>query len=282
MPTENADLESSKLRVIFGPVSIVRAIPSREVSVISIEVPEEFHVEVTNLLYGRDALITLSTLVGASYGVIDPASPDLNVAQAATEDVPQASDEKVKAIHGRVIGVRAVSSRGVTIVNVEVPEQAHVQVTMLLYGHDVLVMPVSLGVATPYGVVTGCGSTVHTPNARAGSIQPLSNLSRASFNAAKKTGQGAQFGQAVQPGARSGLIRVPPVLDLVKWVSARCAEEGFQDFLEVRNEAQAIDYVRTTCAIASRRELMTNPAAKGIFMEQIYHPFLASTAGSRL
>lgn len=239
--------ETKKIQVAFGPVAIVRAIPSREISVINVEVPEEFHVEVTNLLYRRDVLITLSTFVGAHYGILDP--EDVAIKPAATG----AANVDVVAVHGRVSGVRALPSRGVSIISVEVPEEAHVEVTQILYGRDVIVIPVVLGTTTPYGVSDGQGS-VHTPNPRA---------------------------KTASPHGLSSLIRLPAPLNLVKWVGARCSEDAFQDFLGVRNEAQAADSVRRTCGIETRKELETNAQAKRIFLEKIYHPFTNSIGAAQ-
>lgn len=239
-----------KLRVAFGPVSIVRAIPSREISVINIEVPEEMHVELTNLVYGRDVLITLSTLVGASYGVLDPESLTTRPAPAGA-----AESADIVAVHGRVSGVRALPSRGVSVISVEVPEEAHVEVTQMLYGRDVIVVPVALGATTPYGLVKGTGKgAVHTPNPKAGTASP--------------------------PGLNS-MFRLPAPLDLVRWVGARCSEDDFQDFLGARNEAQAAQAVRATCGIETRKELASNQQARRVFMEQIYHPFISANGAAR-
>lgn len=252
---------SKSIRFVFGPVSMVKAIPSREISVIYIEVPEERHVEVTNLLYGRDALITLSNIVGGAYGVLDPEIDELTCSSTTStiQESSTESKEPIAAIHGCVSGVRAVLSRGVSIITIEVPEEAHVEVTKLLYGRDALVVAVNLGVSTPYGVVKNKGNTVHATNNRAGTASPFVS------NPYEKNPQ------------RSGLILKPPPLNLLKWIGARCSEEAFQDFLGVRNEAQAIEKVREICSIESRKELTTNHQAKLIFIKSIYNPYASRT-----
>lgn len=245
---------NKKVRVAFGPVSIVRAIPSREVSVINIEVPEEFHIEVTNLFYRRDVLISLARLNKTPYGVLDPDT----ATQESSGDEPQ----EVRAIHGCVCGVRAVPSRDISIISVEVPETAHVEVTQLLYGKEVIVIPVALGASKAYGVIKGAGcGTDHTANARAGSAtpprpQPTVYPSR-------------------QPGRLPGNIHIaePYQVNPVRWVAMRCGEDAFQDFMGVRNEAAAADKVREICGIESRAELNSSPRAKEAFMTHIYNPF---------
>lgn len=257
------------LRVAFGPVAIVRAIPSREVSVINIEVPEDFHVEVTNLLYNRDCLITLSTFAGAKYGVLDPASPELQHSDQV-EMPPSNAGGELQAVHGRVSGVRAVPTRGISVISVEVPEEAHVDVTQMLYGRDVIIMPTTLGKTTPYGVVAGRGKSVHSPNRHAGGITNAGS----GTNYAILTRPVDTQGPGVADGSRVGnMFHLPIQIDLVKWAGARCTEAAFQDFLAVRNEAQAVEAVRTICGIESRRELITNQRARSVFMERIYGPF---------
>jgi len=253
---------SKKLLVAFGPVSMVKPIPSREVSVISVEIPEEFHIAVTNLLYGRDALVTLSSLQGAKYGILDPEN-DQSTGHAA-------SHAEIRAVHGSVAGVRAVPSRDISIVSIEVPEDAHVEVTQMLYGKDVLIMPSTLASTTPrtpYGVIRNAASgTAHAPNPHAGS-------------AAGQRGGVAPQARSPMPGARpSGMFHIPAPVDIVKWVGARCSEDAFQDFLGVRNEAQAIQAVRERCGVESRRELATNQAARRIFMNTIYAPYRSTEA----
>lgn len=57
--------------VAFGRVVNVRTIPSRQTTQIVIEVPEEFHVQATSMLYNKDAFVLAANPVGnVAYGVV--------------------------------------------------------------------------------------------------------------------------------------------------------------------------------------------------------------------
>lgn len=269
-----AEDEKKIIRVAYGPISLVKAIPSREVSVIYIEVPEEMHVEVTNLVYRRDVLITLSKLVNVSYGVLDPHLQNTVTPEENATSIDQ-DKSAVCAVHGQVVTVKAVASRGVSVIAVEVPEEAHVDVTQMLYGREVLVMPVSLGSMTPYGIVNKSGKgSVHKANPRAGTASPANtNLQENQIRSQIQTSPYPQRTPHGDHHPSSAMIRIPQPLDIVRWLALKCSEDEFQDFLNVRNEAQAIDMVRSLCGINTRKELKTNQEAKKIFMDMIYQPF---------
>src|SRR5438105_7642280 len=105
------------LRVAHGAVTGVRAFPSREVTVITVEIPDDFHVEATSLLYGRDALVVRADLgVPLPYGVLSPdvpAAPEIGQVERTTPTAGGAGATAPK-IHGAVSIIRPVPSRGVT------------------------------------------------------------------------------------------------------------------------------------------------------------------------
>lgn len=249
------------VRAVFGPVSLVRAIPSREVSVICIETPEDMHVAVTNLLYGKDALVRLvdapkseprnsKSIAPTKYGVISADDLEGRTSGDASE---------VRFVHGHVFDVRAMRSKGITLISIEVPESAHVEVTQMLYGRDVLIFPVDLGHQTNYGVVVGRGNTVHTKNPVAKSVVKASTV--------------------VYPSRFESMIRPAKAFDPVRWCAIRCGEAEFQEFLGVHSADAAADEVRQICEIDSRSELSTNPRARLEFMEKIYKPYTSQGGG---
>lgn len=62
-----------KTALIYGEVVTVKPIPTRQVTQIVIEIPEEFHIQATQLLFKRNAFILpcaeKSPLAGVSFGV---------------------------------------------------------------------------------------------------------------------------------------------------------------------------------------------------------------------
>jgi hypothetical protein len=76
---------SDEIRAIFGKVTQVRDYPSQQVTKIVIEIPIEAHVTATQLVHGRDVLLTLAPdglkrpyglVLGAGDGV-DPPEPEI-------------------------------------------------------------------------------------------------------------------------------------------------------------------------------------------------------------
>lgn len=264
--TQNSRAASATIRVAYGQVAGVRAISSREVSVISVEIPDEFHVEATSLLHGRDALVVRAEIgKGYRYGVISPGEP----AQAESADTTEpaeggASDTKgpdSPKVFGRVTMVRPIPSRQVTAIYVEIPDVFHVDVTNLLHGRDALVMPAALPAHTPYGVFSGAPSA-------GGASRP-----------APAASPRATVGQSISPL----LQRRGDGIIVTKWLGARCAEDAFQQFLKVRNEAQARDKVCELCGVTSRAEIQASPQAMLLFRDLIFRPFeLYQAAQSRL
>lgn len=59
--------------LIYGEVTTVKPIPTRQVTQIIIEIPEEFHIQATQLLFKRNAFILpcaeKTPLAGATFGV---------------------------------------------------------------------------------------------------------------------------------------------------------------------------------------------------------------------
>jgi hypothetical protein len=302
--------------VVYGPVSLVRPVPSREVSIITVEVPEEMHVEVTNLLYGRDAMINVTHIKGAAYGVLNQNASESDRASNATQEMDEealsinsdASEQDHSAgplssnmVYGRVCGVKAIMSRGISCISIEVPEECHVEVTQMLYGREVILVPVNLAVQTPYGVVCEPGSTVHKPNAKAITTSAFGEPVSASSLTAQTPRQSqahktshvgrntnnpfAALARRSTPTVRENLTRKyrnvdiasypnPENIDLVKWSVLRCKEKGFQEFMKAVNEEDAIQSVKDLCEIESRSEINSDFSAKARFIEYIYTPYM--------
>jgi len=222
--------------------------------VISIEIPDDFHVEATSLLHGRDALIVRADLgLQLPYGVLSPEAP--TVPETAPPHVERLAGKKTGAgadaprIHGSVSIIRPVPSRRVTVIHIEIPDLYHVEVTNLLHGRDALVMPAALPRQTPYGVIPPLGAAVTRPT--------------------------VETPPAAHPSASSMLSRGADRLVVTRWLGAQCASEAFQDFLGVRNEAQARNRVCEICGVDSRARIQGSPAALQAFQTEIYEPFRA-------
>lgn len=258
------------LRVAFGPIGTVKAVASRGVSVICLEVPDSFHVEVTNLLHGRDALLCVSTLpTQTPYGVLDGPTEAAFVAPAAHD--PNGHEAPVSAreaeavtplfVHGYVALVRPVPARQVSIICVEIPEESHVEATSLLYGRDAIALPVALGASAPYGMLDPDRlPELNRPR------RDANDRRRQPSPAATPRAPTAASAQRARPGA-------PGQLNIARWLGARCTEEMFQSWLGVRNEAQASARVRAICDVGSRKDIPKSREATERFMRQIYEPF---------
>lgn len=68
-----------------------------------------------------------------------------------------------------------------------------------------------------------------------------------------------------------------PLQRLSQWVALRCKEPLFWQFLEVQDEAAAVDQVRTRCGVASRAEFDRDPEAEARLHEVIRRPFIEFT-----
>lgn len=85
--------------LIYGEVTTVKPIPTRQVTQIIIEIPEEFHIQATQLLFKRNAFILpcadKTPLAGATFGVTTlgaamrpPPAPEPK-ATSSTLNIPQ-------------------------------------------------------------------------------------------------------------------------------------------------------------------------------------------------
>lgn len=264
-------MSNKPLLVVHGAVSTVKAISSREISVVFVEIPIESHVAATNLLFDKDALVARNRLQGSlPFGVLNPAA--MGAASAGPDEHPPSQEsyplgDATTLAHGRVSEVRPLPSRGVSVIKIELPEEAHVALTELLYGQNALILPANLrqhdSDPTPYGLVQSSGhGTVHKPNPRA-PAPPLSTSKPPSA-----------FASLARRAAGSSMFHIPsPQLHVVRWLGIRCTESEFQDFLGVRNEGQAKERVCEICGVQSRKEIPQSPDAMRSFMDKIYKPF---------
>ncbi len=249
-------MTNSKTRVALGSVSNIRALPSREISQILIELPEEFHVPLTTLAYGQEVLVMRSPLnVETPLGV-------RNVDESPTTTGPAPAEAAAPAgmVHGLVSLVRAVPSRMVTVMHVDIPSDQHIAVTTLLFGAVCMVVPCQLPPGTKYGLIApgpASGDTASPAHGHARSQEPPARDNRPAI----RRGLGAPS----HDGPREPL----------KWVSARCQEDHFQAFLGVRTEAAARQEVRIRCGMESCSELNHRLDAVRLFLREIYNPFMA-------
>ena len=67
----------------------------------------------------------------------------------------------MKAIYGPVVEIKALASRGVTRISIEIPEEYHKEVTGLFYSEHVLIThaPKEMRATNPFGVVGGWPET---------------------------------------------------------------------------------------------------------------------------
>lgn len=64
------------MKAVYAVVDTVKPVPSRNVSIIQLEVPMEDHVAITELLFGKTALVVPMSLDGVRrYGVQDTDNP---------------------------------------------------------------------------------------------------------------------------------------------------------------------------------------------------------------
>jgi hypothetical protein len=261
MPTDSTD----RVAAAYGPVLNIRAMRGREVDSITIEIPCEFHVQTTALLYGKAVIVTpirLPTTVG--YGIVH-ADMLADEEDDAEDGAPALAPLPTGAILAHVAVVRPAPSRGVTILTLELPLEFHVAATSLLFGRDVLVLPSNLPATTPLGPLPDALDAAGGERAPEPAAQP------------RATEPARQSGQTTNPSSaaprRPALTRRDDSVVPAQWLGIHCAESKFQDWLQVHNEAQAIERVREMCEVASRRELATNPQARHLFLTLIYNPF---------
>lgn len=141
-------------------------------------------------------------------------------------------------VYGHVTNVRAVDSRSVSQIIVEVDLAAHVAVTQMLFGKDVL-LELAPKVYGAYGVI-----------AHAQAIEPPR----------PKTG-----GELCK---WAGILCADP--DFQTWLQDRFRADWPQ---AADREEAAAAMVREACNVSSRRELDQTPEAGRIFREQFMRPF---------
>jgi hypothetical protein len=173
------------------------------------------------------------------------------------------AQDSARVGYGNVVNIRSIPTRQVTRIEIELPIEAHVEATRLLFGQDVLVIPVKLGPTQAYGMVSG---NEHAPSE--GAPAPV----RSSALAALAT-PATPFARS---SVRAGLNQEHARLDIVRWLGARCREDAFQDWLGVRTEAAAVERVREMCGVSSRSEIPSSPALRQAFFRDIHGPFLAA------
>lgn len=159
-----------------------------------------------------------------------------------------ATPQRVRAVFASVVNVKKVRSLGVVRIEIELPAEMFTNAAQF-DDKQVLVVPMSLP-DTPYGIIE-----MDAPQ-----VPPQKNE------------------PAKPPKARGGLGRLGDNIDPVKWLGARCTEGQFQDWLGVRNEAEAIEKVRDICQVESRREIASDGAARERFLRDIFRPYTEAAA----
>lgn len=253
---------ATKTRIIHGAVSMVRAVPSREVSVIIVEIPDEHHVNATILVHGQHVLVMRSELEnGTRYGVLDIAEVDLapgptNSGRELPSDTPAVHPLYVHAV---VAMVRPYPSRAISALSLEVPESHHVEVTNLLHGRDAVLFPVKLPPQSPLGILK-------LGQASPSALQATGSTRRAPTNTLSSG--------ADQSKPSSLLSRSGDQVNVTQWLGTKCATAQFQDFFGVRTEADAIKRVREICGVESRAHIRGNAFAMDAFRQHVFVPFV--------
>ena len=88
--------------VAFGRVVNIRTVPSRQVTQIVIEIPEEFHVQATSMLYNKDAFVLASSpTANVAYGIVplDAMGQESPVTPQADADEAPASRSAAAPVH---------------------------------------------------------------------------------------------------------------------------------------------------------------------------------------
>lgn len=92
--------ETISTMVAFGRVVNIRTVPSRQVTQVVIEIPEEFHVQATSMLYNKDAFVlAASPTANVAYGVVP--------LDAMGQETPTASRAEA---HGETAATRPAAS----------------------------------------------------------------------------------------------------------------------------------------------------------------------------
>jgi hypothetical protein len=183
------------------------------------------------------------------------------MARQPTHNTADTTASQVRLAYGSVVNVRSIPTRSVTRIEVEIPIEAHVEATRILFGQDVLVMPARL--PGTYGMTTGLVPDVEPAPSQEMTPEPEADAQPPSRLAASQVARSAQGG--IGPRLHE--------VDIIRWLGARCREDHFQDWLGARTEAGAIERVRQLCGVESRSHIPQTQAARQAFFSQIYTPY---------
>lgn len=189
------------------------------------------------------------------------------------------AQDSTRVGYGNVVNIRSIPTRQVTRIEIELPIESHVEATRLLFGQDVLVIPVKLGPTQAYGMVS---ENEHAPSesapeaCSAQSAPPVRHSAPAAVHNSALAALARSATPSARGSVRAGLSQEHARLDIVRWLGVRCREDAFQDWLGVRTEAAAVERVREMCGVSSRAEIPSSPASRQVFFRDIHAPFLAA------
>lgn len=161
--------------------------------------------------------------------------------------------ETMNIAFGEVVNVKTIPSRGVTRIEIEVPNEFHVAATELLFGKPAFIFPVA-------------SKPAELPSGSCYGVLPFAR-------AMEMTQPGGSQAKPAHPsvGMFGGTQRQTPFVALAGQV---CREDtGFWRVLAdktgmpVTNETQATVALRVALGIQSRSELAENTVAQGRFQE---------------
>lgn len=174
--------------------------------------------------------------------------------------------------YGSVVTVRHVPTRQCSQIIIEIPEEYHPAATAMLFGRSAFVLAATGETASPYGVVP-LNEMSKQPDAHEASARPAANAP-------------APARQQYATHRIGGGLRVD--VDPSRWLGIECQNAAFMFWLNAASASDAAEKARAICGVASRKDIASNPAAMGRFMEKIYHPYRrhqqqmsASTQGLR-
>jgi hypothetical protein len=156
-------------------------------------------------------------------------------------------DSKSAAIHGSLVGLKQVGAHKSIVLSIHVPEELATRV-IDAFGWPTGTNPVEVVVFRPTGSVQG--------RLAASAVQDYPEPQKAASG---------------QPRAKAGLSRFPEPVPLVKHIALTCNDPLFHQFLGTvygaDNSESAACIVRSTCGVASRREIPDNPKARQKWLE---------------
>lgn len=297
MMSKSPASEHAKVRCAYGEVVNVRPVHSREVTRVEVELPIEAHVALTQMAYGKSSLVLPMVLPGSvAYGLVDVPMGSLGETsrQPGADPFGEGGDEihracqpgassqsrpapapgrSMRCAYGQVVNVRPIHSREVTRAEIELPIESHIILTQLLYGKQVVMIAVNLPGAQKYGVTEwGAGGDAAPDQGAAGAGEPAAATPATSGTSGQRSGSAFGLGRRRQGTGPVGV-------DVIRWLGARCKEAAFQEWLQVRTEAAAIERVRALCGVSSRSEIPTSDAAMLRFRRDIFEPYLRQQAG---